>query len=210
MNARTQRLLLLHALHLLVPATLFFFDAPWLASAGLFLGAFALFHDTAHANLGLPRSMNEATLTITGALLGISGHAGRRSHLFHHAHPGAADDMEGRDVDAPLWLALLRAPATLFVLLSKSWRSAEWLLVLVVVLLAPRQYVLVMLLGQATMPLWAARLSHRPPAWLLRIAEPMARAGITVATLFVTHEAHHARPWLPTFELRVGERAQEM
>lgn len=201
MNARAQRLLLLHALHLLVPAALFLVNAPWLGSAGLFLGAFALFHDSAHANMGLPRKLNEAILTFAGALLGISGHAGRRSHLFHHAHPGAAGDMEGRDVDAPLWLALLRAPVTIFALIGKSWRSAEWLLAIAVLLIAPREYVVVMLLGQATMPLWAARLSHRPPAWMVRIAEPMARAGITLATLFVTHEAHHARPWIPTFEL---------
>ncbi|MGV3619911.1 MAG: hypothetical protein ACO1OB_03790 [Archangium sp.] len=210
MNARAQRMLLFHALHLLVPATLFFFNAPWLASAGLFLGAFALFHDTAHANLGLPRKMNEAILTVTGALLGIAGHAGRRSHLFHHAHPGHAADMEGRDVDAPLWLALVRAPLTIFVLIGKSWRNPEWLLVLAMLLIAPREYVVVVLLGQATMPLWAGRLSHRPPAWMLRVAEPMARAGITLATLFVTHDAHHARPWSPTFELSASERVQEM
>lgn len=204
------RHLLLHALHLLVPAALFAFGAPWLASIGIFLGAFALFHDTAHANLGLPRKMNEAILAISGALLGISGHAGRRSHLFHHAHPGHADDMEGRDIDSPLWFAMLRAPFTIFALIRKNWRSSEWLLVVVVLLVAPREYVLVMLLGQATMPLWAGRLSHRPPEWMVRIAEPMARFGITLATLFVTHEAHHARPWIPTFDLSVNENAHEV
>lgn len=215
MNARTQRLMLLHALHLVVPATLFFFDAPWLASAGVFLGAFALFHDTVHANLGLPRRVNEVVLTLSAALIGISGLAGRRNHLFHHAHPGAAGDMEGRDVDAPLWVALVRAPITWFALLLNHWKkprfALEWLLVLVLLRLAPAEYVIVVMVAQATMPLWAGRLSHRPPAWLLRLAEPMARAGITVATLFVTHDAHHARPWVPTFDLKAvePERVQE-
>jgi len=204
-------MMLLHALHLLVPASLFFFNAPWLASIGLFLGAFALFHDTVHANLGLPRRINEATLALTGMLLGVSGLAARRAHLFHHAHPGALDDMEGRDMNSPLWLAIVRAPVSWLALFSSHWRKPrvafEWALVALFCAVAPREYVIVMIVAQGTMSLWAGRWSHRQPRWLLAAALPLARFGISLATLFVTHEAHHEHPWKATFELSVYEKS---
>lgn len=199
----------LHALHLVVPASLFFFNAPWLASIGVFLGAFALFHDTVHANLGLPKRLNEALLALTGMLLGVSGLAARRAHLFHHAHPGAPDDMEGRDIDSPLWLAVVRAPITWLALLFTGWNrriACEWALVAIFVGVARREYVLVMVIAQATMSLWAGRLSHRQPRLLVAAALPLARFGISLATLFVTHEAHHDHPWKATFELIAYEK----
>lgn len=219
MNARTNRLMLFHALHLLVPAALFFVGAPWLASAGVFLGAFALFHDAVHGNLGLPRKLNEAVLTVSAALLGVSGVAARRAHLFHHAHPGAPDDMEGRDADSPLWLAVVRAPVTWLALVFSGWRkpsarrqALEWGLVALFVAVLSRHelgrvYVGVIVLAQASMPLWAGRLSHRQPRALVALALPLARHGITLATLFVTHDAHHAQPWKATFELGVSAPA---
>ncbi len=207
---RTHRMMALHALHLVVPGSLFFFNAPWLASVGVFLGAFALFHDTVHANLGLPKRLNELVLAITGMLLGVSGLAARRAHLFHHAHPGAPDDMEGRDIESPLWLAIVRAPITWLALLFTGWNrrvAAEWALVAIFGCLARREYVLVMAIAQATMSLWAGRLSHRQPRLLVAAALPLARFGVSLATLFVTHEAHHEHPWKATFELTVYEKS---
>lgn len=211
------RSLKLHALHLLIPALVLLAPAAWpvkaLASAIFFLGAFALFHDAAHANLGLKRNVNELLLALSGAVMGISGLAGRRAHLFHHAHPGREDDMEGRDIDAPLARALLRAPLTWFVLVGSSWRprrqALEWLLAAAVVFALSRFengriYLAVIAFAQLTMPLWAARLSHRPPEFLARIARPFADAGVSLAVLFLTHDAHHARPWIPTFELKTA------
>ena len=201
---RTHRMMLLHALHLVVPASLFFFGAPWLASIGVFLGAFALFHDTVHANLGLPRRLNEAILSGTGVLLGVSGLAARRAHLFHHAHPGAPDDMEGRDIDSPLWLAIARAPITWLSLVFSGWNrriACEWALVMLFAISVRHEYLFVTIAAQATMSLWAGRLSHRRPRWLVTAALPLARWGVSLATLFVTHEAHHAQPWKASFEL---------
>ncbi len=217
------RNLLLHVLHLVLPGLVLMTRAAWpvkaLACATFFLGAFALFHDVAHANLRLHRDVNELLLALSGAAMGISGVAGRRAHLFHHAHPGREDDMEGRDIDSPLGKALLRAPQTWFALVARRSNarreSMEWLLAAVVALALSsfetgRIYLAVVVLAQLTMPLWAARLSHRPPRLLARIAQPFAEAGVSLAVLFLTHHAHHERPWVPTFDLKratAGARA---
>ena len=52
-------------------------------------------HDLVHRTLGLPRALNDVLLSLIEALSLRSGTAYRLSHLHHHAHLLAADDIEG-------------------------------------------------------------------------------------------------------------------
>ncbi|HWW61480.1 MAG TPA: fatty acid desaturase [Thermoanaerobaculia bacterium] len=64
-------------------------------------------HDLVHRTLGLPRWLNEILLSAIELLAFRSGHAYRVTHLHHHAHFPAHDDLEGAAASMPLWRAAL-------------------------------------------------------------------------------------------------------
>jgi len=102
-------------------ATPFVFAAAFFvfASRGLWIFALAcpvalsfvtygsISHDLVHRTLALPRWLNETLLSAIELLTFRSGHAYRVTHLHHHAHFPAADDLEGAAAAMPFWRAAL-------------------------------------------------------------------------------------------------------
>jgi hypothetical protein len=66
---------------------------------------------------------------------------------------------------------------------------------------AGRFYLLVLLLMQATIPVWGVLLPHAPPPLLEHLARPLAHADLTLAVLLLTHEQHPRHPRVATFDL---------
>lgn len=184
------------------------------ASALLFLGSFALMHDLAHGALGLPRRWNEAALSIAGALLGMSGHAIRRTHLRHHARTLAADDLEGRPARGGLLRAIATGPRAAIALRVAAMRSAgargrrlqiaetavnaiSLAAMIASGVSALRIYAIVAILAQATMSAWASQIPHNAPPWLSRLAARLAVLGSPTLLSLAYHDLHHARPEVP-------------
>jgi len=192
--------------------------APVLAIAA-YVPVFLLAHELAHGALGLSRRRNELALALAGVAMATSGHALRRMHLHHHAHPFRADDLEGRSAAMPPWRALVSAPGLAIQLAVAAWRTAtardrRWqrgelatlaALATVIAIAGPhaaRCYLGVAAIGQLLAPFWVGHLIHRPPGWLLAIARVLARAGSMTMRTLVLHQAHHRQPKLPTQLLR--------
>jgi fatty acid desaturase len=184
------------------------------ASALLFLEAFALVHDLAHGALLLPRRANEVALGLAGVLLLLSGHALRGTHLVHHARPLADDDLEGLPARGGFWQALAAGPGAALALRREAFRRAgrrgralqaiETLAgaALVAAAIASGKaalvtYVVIALLGQATMSVWAAYVPHNTPAWLSAAAARLACTGSPTMLALAYHDLHHARPGIP-------------
>ncbi len=184
------------------------------AAALLFLEAFACMHDLAHGALGLPRRVNEVALALSGALLLMSGHALRQTHLIHHARALADDDEEGLPARGTFLQALACGPRAALALRvhafrvagrrERRWQQVETAadVVLCGALLgsacAPLViYVLVAMAAQATMSVWAAHVPHNAPAWLTRLAAHFTWTGSPTALSLVYHARHHANPRVP-------------
>ncbi len=199
--------------------------AGMVAAAGLlFLEAFAFMHDLAHGALRLPRRINEVALAVAGALLLMSGHALRLTHLVHHAHALADDDWEGRPARGSLFAALLGGPRAAVALRrhafaaagrrGRLWQAFETaagvaLLVLLVASgsLPLRIYTLVALAAQATMSVWAAHVPHNAPAWLTGAASRFDWTGSPTVLALAHHALHHTHPELPCRRLAAAARA---
>ncbi len=185
-----------------------------LAAAGLWLAAFEVAHDLLHDALGLGRRAGAVALTIAGALMLSSGHAMLVSHLLHHKRPFADDDFEGAAARGSVVRALLWAPWWALAARVHAYRRAgarlrrrqlaehALALALATALLASgvpalRIYVAVALVAHLTAPLWAGRVPHRAPAWLLALAAALGRLGSPTAQALAYHERHHEAPRIP-------------
>lgn len=211
-------ILSLHAANVLLPAFLLvvvdgaLFQVP--LAIGLFFALFTLMHDAMHGALGLSRRANDWVLSVAGVLVGASGHTTRWFHLRHHARPLAEDDLEGRGATLPLALALVEAPRAYLTLAWRGWRRfrpeerrlaiAEWFMVLAFVAVAAwcpamRLYLAVVVLAQLTIPLWASRVPHHPPAVLMALAQKLVWTRSPLVLGLVFHAAHHRRPRIGTY-----------
>jgi fatty acid desaturase len=187
----------------------------------LFLESFALMHDLSHAALGLSHAANERALAASGLLLLMSGHALRRTHLAHHARPLAESDVEGLPARKSFWRALAAAPAATLALRvhayrgagrrGRAWQAAESVadVALASLLLASGRaplviYVLVAMVAQATMSVWAAQVPHNAPAWLTTLAARFSWTGSPTVLSLLHHELHHAMPRVPCRRLEAA------
>ena len=97
-----------------------------LAVAGLmFITYVSTSHDLLHRTLGFSRPVNEALLAFTEMLVLRSGHAFRITHLQHHRHFPAADDVEGAVARLPWWKALVSGIGSQSRLFAWAWRLAR-------------------------------------------------------------------------------------
>lgn len=198
-----------------------------IAGAGLFfLEAFALQHDLAHGALGLSRRSNEIALAVAGALLLMSGHGTRRTHLRHHARLFTDDDVEGRPARTSLLRALIGGPADVLAVRvaafrgagprGQRWQAAETVIdvALLAALLSSGHpallvYAAVAVIGQLTMSTWASHIPHNAPAWLIRLAARLDWTGSPTVLALAYHDLHHARPDVPTRRMPWVQRAGE-
>lgn len=186
-----------------------------LGSAGVVLGAFGLGHDLAHRVLALPRRVTSALLSLSYGAMLSSGHGMAQTHRVHHRRPLAADDAEGGAARRSFAGAELHAPIDAWRVRLAGVRLAQGRERAVVVaenvatlalagILASgvvpggRVHLVVCLVAQLTMGLWASWIPHHAPAWLLALARPLARAPSLVARSLVHHDLHHARPDVPS------------
>jgi fatty acid desaturase len=190
-----------------------------LSALGLYFEGFSLLHDLAHGALGLRRAANEAALSFAGLLLLTSGHAMRRMHLLHHALHLGPGDLEGEPANVSLVRAIAGAPVHAVRLRVSACRRAgprgrrlqlaenAGGLILCVLLLGTRSpalvaYALVTLAATLTAGVWASHLPHHTPAWLVTLARALGRTGSPTILALAYHDAHHARPGVPTTRLR--------
>jgi fatty acid desaturase len=191
-----------------------------IAALAATMAAFLLTHDLAHGALGLSRRTNDLAIAIGGLLMATSGHGLRLMHLRHHADPEGDDDLEGISARLPPLHALAIAPWLYVRLVVCAWRTAtprdrawqciEHIAVAATAVAAvlgarPLQiYVATALALQLLTPFWAGHVPHRPPAWMLAIARPLARLGSLTMTTFAVHRAHHRQPKVPIYQLRAA------
>jgi fatty acid desaturase len=186
------------------------------AAGATFFAVFFLAHDLVHGSLGLPPRVRRQVRAAAAQLLLISGEVMRLSHLRHHARPFAPDDLEGVAVRLGL-TRTMRALPYLFIVLriavfggagpaSRRRQLLEHALNaggLAVGLLVPalRPYVVVALLAQLLVPIWAGYVPHRAPAWLLRCARRLAATGSPLAIGLAYHDLHHDAADIPSGRL---------
>jgi fatty acid desaturase len=216
-----------HALHISLPLALLLRAENLLlrvaSAALLFLGFFTLVHDAMHSALGLPRRVNAVVLGVAAALIGVSGHANRRRHFHHHAHPMEASDGETgfgeRRLLCVLWRGVisgLGAPLESLTNPRALRRElAEWSLALALSIGAFASgkpafmvYGGVTLALRLSLPLWGGLVPHRPPAWLLALARAFHATYLPMFTALLDHSEHHALPRLATYSLTRHLRAQ--
>jgi fatty acid desaturase len=216
-----------HALHVGLPLWLLLRTADRLlqvaASALIFLGLFTLVHDAMHSALGLSRRANGLLLGLAAAFIGVSGHANRRHHFHHHAHPMEASDAETgfgeRRLLRVLWSGAVEGVSAPLESLThpRALRRelAEWLLALSLSIAALASgksacvvYGLVTLTLRLSLPVWGGLVPHRPPAWLLALARFFRATYLPMFTALLDHDAHHRQPRLATYTLTRSVRAR--
>jgi beta-carotene hydroxylase len=138
-------------------------------------------HDLVHGNLGLPRPINEAFLSLIELLALRSGHAYRITHLYHHAHFPANEDIEAAAAKKEFWGAILDGTTfhfRLWVWALKRARKRERNLILIEG--ATSAFLII-----ASFFLW--RATHAPLAYVVLM---LGGAWITpLVTSYVPHDA---------------------
>jgi beta-carotene hydroxylase len=184
----------------------------------VFTTVISLLHDTVHGALGLRRRATDVTLFAAGALLMVSGHAYRATHINHHRVFPGPDDPEGDAARMSMGRALAAGPLHV----PRIWRWAyerrpserRWLvaeacvpavaLLAGVLVCAPvAEYAALALLGGWLYPLLTVRLPHAHPG-----DEPVLQArtlrGRVLPPLLLEqtyHLEHHLYPRVPSYKL---------
>jgi fatty acid desaturase len=209
-----------HALHIALPLTVLLRaesrPLQVAAAALLFLGFFTLVHDAMHSALGLSRRANALVLGVAAALIGVSGHANRRHHFHHHAHPMEDSDGETafgeRSLLRVLWRGViggLGGPLDSLTNPRALGRElAEWALALALSIAsfgsgepALVVYGAVTLALRLSLPLWGGLIPHSPPAWLLALARAFHATYLPMFSALLDHAEHHRFPRLATYSL---------
>ncbi len=175
-------------------------------------------HDLVHRTLRLPAWLNELQLSAIEGLSLRSGHAYRTSHLHHHAHFPADDDVEARTagmgvVRAVLdgtvtqprlwWWALRRSEGKL-----RRWILAEGILVLVLLASAaamwrvtplPGIYGALVIAGSWIFPLVTVVIPHDRTGHDVLSQTRLFRGRVLSLLAFehLYHLEHHLYPQVP-------------
>lgn len=173
-------------------------------------------HDLVHRTLRLPRDVNEILLSVIELMALRSGHAYRFSHLNHHSHFPAADDLEGAAA-AMTWSEALLDGVTLqprlWAFAYRRGRDRSWIVgeVIAIVLLfaasiaalpwtiAPASYVALMIAGSWIFPFVTSFIPHDPNGRteLTRTRLFRGRVLSLVALEHLYHLEHHLYPQVP-------------
>lgn len=174
-------------------------------------------HDLVHANLGLPRRVNDILLCLTELLAVRSGHAYRAVHLHHHARYPAEDDIEG----AASRMTFCRTIIEGLILQPKCWIWAirnrrgqqgwVWVegiacflivagsILLLPVTPIPAAYVVLVVAGSWIIPLVTSYIPHAPEA-----PDPLRQTRLfrgpllsLIAVEHLYHLEHHLYPQVP-------------
>jgi fatty acid desaturase len=173
---------------------------------------FALAHDAMHASLGLSRRVNRWVLTLSAACMLLPGHGMRVLHFQHHASPLGEGDVDGEMARYGYLGALLRAPLFGARYPIRAYRAVapalrarvglEFACVAAVVLVGSataygRAYLLLCVVQLAFMGVWAAKIPHHPPSWLLAVGMKLAWLRSPVIASLLYHDLHHQKPHVP-------------
>jgi beta-carotene hydroxylase len=174
-------------------------------------------HDLVHRTLALPRGLNEPLLCAIELIAFRSGHAYRFTHLHHHAHFPADDDIEARSARMSLIGALLDGvtlqPRLWFFALRASKRERGWIIgegVAVIALLCasiaimpitplPAIYAALMIAGSWVFPLVTVFIPHNASATTELMQTKLFRGKVLsiVAANQLYHLEHHLYPQVP-------------
>ena len=200
-----------------------------LASRGLWLLALAcpvllsfftygsVSHDLVHRTLGLPRWLNEVLLSAIELLAFRSGHAYRQSHLHHHGHFPAEDDLEAAAARMPLRRALLEGLTLQWRLWYRAFRNRgpQWnwvvaegaaIAVLLVVsvaslpwTIAPAVYAALMIAGSWIFPITTVLIPHDATGTDALTQTRLFRGRVlsVIALEHLYHLEHHLYPQVP-------------
>jgi beta-carotene hydroxylase len=192
-----------------------------LAVAGLmFITYVSTSHDLLHRTLGFSKTTNELLLALIEMLVLRSGHAFRLTHLQHHRHFPADDDVEGLVARLPWWKALFSGIGNQSRLFAWAWEHAKaadrgWMLleagwagsvVLAGILLLPVTnillvYVLLIVTSSWLYPLATVWIPHRAEG-KDELAQTHAVRGRLVPELLLQHTyhlEHHLYPAVPSY-----------
>jgi beta-carotene hydroxylase len=183
----------------------------------VFTTVISLMHDTVHGALGLRRRGTDLALFGAGALLVVSGHAYRATHINHHRVFPGPDDPEGEAARMSIARALVAGPLHVPRIWIWAFRHARrdrgWLVAEAAVLPAAigagllchpvLLYVGLAVAGGWLYPLLTVRLPHAHPG-----DEPVLQArtlrGRLVPPLLLEqtyHLEHHLYPRVPSHKL---------
>ena len=192
-----------------------------LSVAGLmFITYVSTSHDLLHRTLGFSKRANELLLALTEMLVLRSGHAFRLTHLQHHRHFPADDDIEGLVARLPWWRALFSGIGNQTRLFAWAWRHApaadkRWMLVeagwtlavmAAAVVVLPRTtillvYVLLIVTSSWLYPLATVWIPHRADGHDT-LTQTHAVRGRLVPELLLQHTyhlEHHLYPAVPSY-----------
>ncbi len=174
-------------------------------------------HDLVHRTLRLPPCLNEPLLCAMELICLRSGHAYRASHLHHHAHFPADDDLESGAARLPLTWALLDGVTLqyrlFFFALQKRGPHRAWMIgegIAVVGLVAgalaslswtplPALYCLLMITGSWIFPIATVLIPHNPRGEHEWTQTRLFRGRVLSVLAFehLYHLEHHLYPQVP-------------
>lgn len=196
------------------------------ATALFFTAGLRLTHDCYHRNLGLSPANGDRLLFLLSVLLGGALHAIEHTHLHHHRHCLAEDDLEGRISHLGLAAAVLRSPLYPLQIHWHTWRRGtprqrRWMrrellaIALVQALIwssgsAALQWIaLCLLFANAAVPLvgiWSVHRGCAQDAGRARSSRNALLARLSFNMLY--HHEHHRYPSVPARHL--GELARRL
>lgn len=202
------------------------FAASAAATALFFTAGLRLTHDCYHRNLGLSPASGDRLLFLLSVLLGGALHAIEHTHLHHHRHCLAEDDLEGRISRLGLAAAMLRSPLYPVQIHWHTWhhgtpRQRRWMrrellaIALVQAMIwssgnaALHWVALCLLCANAAVPLvgiWSVHRGCDPAAGRARSGRGTLLARLSFNMLY--HHEHHCYPGVPARHL--GELARRM
>lgn len=173
-------------------------------------------HDLVHRTLRLPRRVNEILLCVIELMALRSGHAYRFSHLTHHAHFPADDDLEGAaaamtwyealldgvTLQPRLWVAAFRHGKDRTWVVGEAIAVAALLVGSVVAIpwtIAPVAYAALMIGGSWSFPLMTSFIPHdsHGDSELTRTRLFRGRVLSVLALEHLYHLEHHLYPQVP-------------
>ena len=174
-------------------------------------------HDLVHRTLRLPRWLNETLLCLIELLGFRSGHAYRLTHLHHHAHYPADDDIEASPGRLPrlraLFAGITLQPRLYFWALRKPSAQRAWIIaegMAILTLLAasvaalpwtpfPAIYAALMIAGSWIFPIVTVLIPHNPRGEDALAQTRLFRGKVLsiLALEHLYHLEHHLYPQVP-------------